>query len=186
MACHDLAMGYPRRLLNEDEEIVFDLRPHWKALIQPAVLAPVVVGVAAFAMAKVPDNDARGWLRLAILLVALGLLFAYCAMPLLRWLTTHFVVTTRRVIMRSGILSRAGRDLPLFRINDVTFEHSFFERLLGAGTLIVESAGERGQVTLTDIPHPEEVQREVYRLIEMDDQRRREQPGTAAAPDAEA
>lgn len=180
------AMGYPRRLLNEDEDVVFDLRPHWKALIQPAVLAPVIVGVAAFGMAKLPDNDARVWLRLAIAAVALGLLAAYSVVPLLRWLTTHFVVTTRRVIMRSGILSRSGRDLPLFRINDVTFEHSFVERILGAGTLIVESAGERGQVTLTDIPHPEEVQRELYQLIELDDQRRREQPGTVAAPDAEA
>jgi uncharacterized membrane protein YdbT with pleckstrin-like domain len=179
-------MGYPRRLLNADEEIVFDLRPHWKALVQPAVLAPLIVGAAAFLMARVPEGDLRGWLRLGISATAVALLVAYCVVPLLRWLTTHFVVTTRRVIMRSGVLSRAGRDLPLFRINDVTFEHSFVERLLGAGTLIVESAGERGQVTLTDIPHPEEVQREVYRLIELDDLRRREQPGTVPGPDPKA
>jgi uncharacterized membrane protein YdbT with pleckstrin-like domain len=75
--------------------------------------------------------------------------------------------------MRSGVLGRSGRDVPLYRINDVTFEHSFFERLLGAGSLIVESAGERGQVTLADIPHPEDVQREVYKLMELDDVRRR-------------
>lgn len=169
-------MGYPRRLLNEDEDIVFDLRPHWKALVGPALLAPVIVGLASFGMAKVPDGSLQGTLRLVVAVLALALLFTFCAVPLLRWLTTHFVVTTRRVIMRSGVLARSGRDIPLFRINDITFEHSFFERLLGAGSLIVESAGERGQVTLTDIPHPEDIQRELYRLIEADDVRRRGAP----------
>lgn len=175
--CHDDAMGYPRRLLNDDEEMVFDLRPHWKVLIAPIVVAPVLVGVTAFAMARLPDNDARQVLRIVILVIALVLFSAFVVAPFLRWWTTHFVVTTRRVIMRSGVLARSGRDIPLFRVNDVTFEHSFVERLLGAGTLVVESAGERGQVTLADIPHPEHVQREVYRLIEMDDTRRRSAPG---------
>lgn len=168
-------MGYPARLLNADEELVFDLRPHWKAVFWPAVLAPIIVGATTFAMGKVNDlnNDAETIVRYLAIAAAVLLLFVFCVVPLLRWLTTHFVVTTRRVIMRSGVLSRQGRDLPLYRINDVTFEHSFFERLLRAGTLVVESAGERGQVTLKDIPHPEDVQREVYRLMELDDQRRR-------------
>jgi uncharacterized membrane protein YdbT with pleckstrin-like domain len=181
-------MGYPARLLNADEELVFDLRPHWKALVGPVLLAPIVVGVTAFALGKVNgmDNDAEAWVRYLVLLAAAVLLFAFCVVPFLKWLTTHFVVTTRRVIMRSGVLSRQGRDLPLYRINDVTFEHSFFERLLRAGTLVVESAGERGQVTLTDIPHPEDVQREVYRLMEMDDQRRRSPvPGDDEPPSVE-
>ena len=168
-------MGYPTRLLNADEELVFDLHPHWKALVGPALVAPIVVGVTAFVLARISDmdNGAETFLRYLTLAVALLLIVIFCVVPVLKWLTTHFVVTTRRVIMRSGVLSRQGRDLPLYRINDVTFEHTFFERLLRAGTLVVESAGERGQVTLTDIPHPEEVQREVYRLMEADDQRRR-------------
>ena len=166
-------MGYPRRLLTEDEDVVYDLRPHWKILVWPAILAPVIVFLAAFGIRKVPEGELQTPLRLTAAAVALAMLLLYCLAPLLRWLTTHFVVTTRRVIMRSGVLSRSGRDIPLFRINDVTFEHSFFERLLGAGTLVVESAGERGQVTLADIPRPEVVQRELYRLIEADDKRRR-------------
>jgi uncharacterized membrane protein YdbT with pleckstrin-like domain len=71
--------------------------------------------------------------------------------------------------MRSGILARQGRDVPLSRINDVSFQHSAFERLLGCGTLIVESAGERGQVQLSDIPHVEKVQRRVYDLVDKAD-----------------
>ena len=166
-------MAFPRRLLNEDEEIVFDLRPHWKVVAGAGLLAPVIVGLGSFLVARIPEGRFRTPGRWGIAALAVVAFVAFVGVPFARWLTTHFVVTTRRVIMRSGVLGRSGRDVPLYRINDVTFEHSFFERLLGAGSLIVESAGERGQVTLADIPHPEEVQREVYRLMELDDVRRR-------------
>lgn len=180
-------MGYPTRLLNEGESLVYDLHPHWKALVGPALLAPVVVGVGAFLAARAPEGDARQPLRWAVLVVAVVLLVWRCVIPWLRWFTTHFVVTDRRVIMRSGVLARSGRDVPLYRINDVTFEHSFLERILGAGSLVVESGGERGQVTLTDIPHPEDVQRELYRLMEAEEERRRgggpdPEPDDPAAP----
>jgi uncharacterized membrane protein YdbT with pleckstrin-like domain len=111
--------------------------------------------------------------RLAVLVVALVLLAAYAVKPFLTWLTTHFVVTDRRVLMRTGILARTGRDVPLSRINDITFSHTFVERLLGCGTLVVESAGERGQVTLSDVPKVERVQRQLYDLVERTDNRLR-------------
>jgi len=175
-------MGYPRRLLNDGEDVVFDLRPHWKAVAGATLLAPVIVGLASFGVARVPEGSAQTPARVALVTVAVGLFIAFCVVPWAKWLSTHFVVTTRRVIMRAGVLGRSGRDIPLFRINDVTFEHSFFERLLGAGSLIVESAGERGQVTLGDIPHPEDVQREVYKLMELEDLRRRGEPETDRLP----
>ena len=177
-------MGYPRRLLTADEELVFDLRPHWKALVRPAVVAPVLVFATAYGASKIPESSAQTILRLAAAALGLGLVYAWSVLPFLRWMTTHFVLTTKRVIMRSGLVARTGRDMPIFRINDVTFEHTVIERMFGAGTLIVESAGERGQVSLTDIPHVEEVQREIYRLIESDDARRRgmTSPGTQVPP----
>ena len=169
-------MGYPKRLLNADEEIVFDLHPHWKALAVPTLLAPVVVFAAAFVAGKVPRGSAQGELRLVVAIVAIVAFVWLVVAPYLRWYTTHFVLTTRRVLMREGLIARTGRDIPIFRINDVTFQHTVVERLLGAGTLIVESAGERGQVTLNDIPHVEDVQREIYTLMEADDARRRAAP----------
>jgi uncharacterized membrane protein YdbT with pleckstrin-like domain len=174
-------MGYPARLLNDDEEIVFDLHPHWKSLVGPTLLAPVIVFVAAFAAGKVPDGSAQGKLRLFVALLAVVALGWFVARPYLDWFTTHFVLTTRRVIMREGVVARSGRDIPIFRINDVTFSHTVVERMFGAGTLVVESAGERGQVELTDIPHVEDVQREIYTLMDADDARRR----GAAPPDAQ-
>ena len=105
-------------------------------------------------------------------MAAVILIFTFVR-PWLRWINTNYVVTTHRVVLRDGVVARSGRDIPLTRINDVTFEHTVIERLLRSGTLLVESAGERGQVTLADVPHVENVQRTLYRLVEQDDQRRR-------------
>lgn len=173
-------MGYPKRMLDENEDVVFDLHPHWKVLFRPVLIAVVTVFAASFATAQAGKLDKPTPVRIAILAVALLVVAIFSVYPAIRWATTHFVLTTKRVVMRSGILSRAGRDIPLFRVNDVTFNHTAWERLFGAGTLTVESAGERGQVTLSDIPHVEAVQRELYRLIEMHEEARRT-PG--AIPD---
>jgi len=172
------SMGYPKKLLNPDEDVVFDLHPHWKALVVPTLLAPTTVFVAAFAAGKIPKGDMQGKLRFAVAVLGLVVFAWLVVAPYVKWLTTHFVLTTRRVIMREGLIARKGRDIPIFRINDVTFEHSVVERLLGCGSLVVESAGERGQVTLTDIPHVEDVQRQIYSLIDADDARRRQAPPT--------
>ena len=177
-------MPYPRKLLNPDEDVVFDLHPHWKALVLPTIFAPLIVFVATFVAGKVPENSQQRNLRLLIAAVAVGVFLWLVVAPYVRWLTTHFVLTTRRVLMREGLIARKGRDIPIFRINDVTFEHTVVERLVGAGTLVVESAGERGQVTLKDIPHVEDVQREIYSLMDADDARRR--GGGPAAPEVEA
>lgn len=166
-------MAYPTKLLAEDEQLVLDLHPHWKALIGPVLTLVLTLGVGGFIAAAIPDGDRQGLYRLAVLVVALILLAAYSVRPFLTWLTTHFVITDRRVLMRTGILARTGRDVPLSRINDITFSHTFVERLLGCGTLVVESAGERGQVTLSDVPKVERVQRQLYDLVERTDNRLR-------------
>jgi uncharacterized membrane protein YdbT with pleckstrin-like domain len=160
------AMAYPTKLLAADETLVHDLHPHWKALIAPVVVLIGVLGLGGFAAAAVPDGRYQVWGRLAVLVVGLALLGLYSVRPFLLWITTHFVITDRRVLIRTGVLGRTGRDVPLSRINDITFSHTFLERLLGCGTLVVESAGERGQVTLSEVPHVERVQRELYDLVE--------------------
>jgi len=104
---------------------------------------------------------------LALVLVTL----VWLLLRFLRWTTTNFVVTTDRLVFRSGVLSKQGREIPLERVNDITFHASLFERVIGAGDLVIESAGERGQQMFTDIPHPMQVQNEVYRQIEAAQQR---------------
>jgi len=166
-------MAYPTKLLAADEKLVHDLHPHWKALVSPVITLVLVLGIGSFVAARMPEGSRQGLGRLAVLVVGLLLLGFYVVRPFLRWVTTHFVITDRRVLVRTGILARTGRDIPLSRINDITFSHTFLERLLGCGTLVVESAGERGQVTLSEVPRVERVQRELYDLVESTDERLR-------------
>ena len=162
-------MGFNARLLAENEHIVLDLRPHVKALAQPVFVLLAVCGAGGYTIARFSEPAARyAAVGAAALVLAL-----FAVVPFLRWRTTHFVVTDRRVLVRTGVLSRSGRDVPLSRINDITFSHSLLERLLGTGTLVIESAGERGQVVLTDVPRVEQVQRQVYDLVEETDNRLR-------------
>lgn len=161
-------MAFPDRLLADDEEVVLHLHPHWKVLIRPVLLFVLIVLAAGFGVGFIAADEAR-W---AIVIVAALLIAYFTLRPFARWISTHFVLTTHRVLLREGMLARSGRDVPLARINDVSFEHSFFERLLGCGTLVVESAGERGQVVLRDIPQVEAVQSTLYQMVEEDSERR--------------
>ena len=155
-------MAYPKKLLSDDETIVLETHPHWKTLVLPVLELLVVLGVVGFLVAVVGDRVAQ--------YVSVGTAFilvvVFFVVPFLRWRTTLFVLTNKRVVVRTGILSRTGRDIPLSRVNDVTFTHNLLERMLRCGTLVVESAGERGQVQLTDVPRVEQVQRTLYELVE--------------------
>ena len=162
-------MAFNPKLLAENERIVLDLRPHPKALAQPVFVLLAVCGAGSYTIARFSEPVAR----YAAVGGALLVLALFAVVPFLAWRTTHFVVTDRRVLVRTGVLARNGRDVPLSRINDITFSHSLFERMLGTGTLVIESAGERGQVVLADLPHVEQVQRQVYDLVEQTDNRLR-------------
>jgi uncharacterized membrane protein YdbT with pleckstrin-like domain len=168
-------------LLADGEQVDQELHAHWKALVGPVVALLVIVPVGSFAAARIPSGSSQNALRLVILVVALVALCWLTLAPFLRWVTTIYVLTDHRLILRRGIIARSGRDIPLARINDVSFSHTAFERILGCGTLVVESAGERGQLTLTDIPHVEQVQRRLYELVEADDDRRRDEDGAEPA-----
>jgi uncharacterized membrane protein YdbT with pleckstrin-like domain len=171
--------GIPKRLLADDEEVVMALRPHWKVMVWPVIVLLVASPVVTYLITVVPDSSARPWLRLVILIIGLIVVLRWTVVRFLRWITTSYVITDRRIITRTGIVARTGRDMPISRVNDVTFSHSgLLERILRCGTLVVESAGERGQLVLSDVPHVEEVQRDVYRLAEADEERRRREPDT--------
>ena len=161
-------MGFPESVLTKDERVVLQLHPHWKALVLPVVW--FVLAVAAVVTLAV----LTGWGMISMLIVAglaLVVVVLVTVWPWIKWRTTHYVFTNERVIMRSGVFSRSGRDIPLGRINDVSFSHSLFERMLGCGTLTIESAGERGQVLLTNLPRVEKTQSVLYELVDEDRQK---------------
>jgi uncharacterized membrane protein YdbT with pleckstrin-like domain len=154
-------VAFPRRLLNTGEEVVVDLRPHWWFFAGPAaLLAVTVVGLVIAA-----SVDAPSFLRLVLACVTLAAL-GWFAGRYLRWATTNFAVTTDRIIFRHGVLSKQGIEIPLERVNTIFFHQSIWERVIGTGDLVIESAGEKGSEPFTDIRRPSHVQNEIYRLME--------------------
>jgi uncharacterized membrane protein YdbT with pleckstrin-like domain len=180
-------VAFPERLLSEDEELIYDLRPHWLTLVVPVLLTAVVTVAVGAAWVVMPAGDLQQPARLAVGVLGVVVLLAAVAGRVLRWATTHFVLTTERLIFRSGVVAKFGREIPLERINDVTFSQSLLERLFGVGDLLLESAGEHGQSRFSDIRDPEAVQLEIYRQMEANDRRRAgyaaTHPHQAAAPD---
>ncbi len=158
-------MSYPKKNLNANETVALDMHPHWAYFFPPAfaVLGAIVIGIVILAAG--PDGNAGTflhWLAIVLLVVtALWLIGRY-----LKWITTNFVITSHRLIFRQGVFAKSGIEIPLDRVNNVNFSQGIFERILGAGDLLVESGGEDGQQRFTDIRHPDRVQNLVHAQME--------------------
>ena len=157
--------------LTQDEHVVLLLRPHVKTLIRPVSVALLVVLAALVAEVMIPSGSAAGLARLVVAAAAILAVMLWLMVPVLRWRTTTYELTTRRLRMRDGIIARHGRDIPLARISDVSFTKGLLDRLLGSGRLVVESAGEHGQILLDDIPRVEYTQATLFRLVEQEQRR---------------
>jgi membrane protein YdbS with pleckstrin-like domain len=168
-------MPFPKRLLVPGEELVLDLRPHWIALFLPT-LATIGVAILGFWLISKFDGVVN-WVVLAGMAI---LLIAYPLRRLIWWLTSYFVVTTDRLIHREGWIAKHSMEIPLEAINDVRFKQTVFERIIGAGTLVVQSASESGREEFKAIRNPEDVQKTIYHQGEMNQQRMFRPSGTMA------
>jgi len=171
-------VAFPRKLLNDNEQLVLDLRPHWLAIAFPTLLLAVAIVVGLIA-ALLDWPVALLWI--ALLLIVLALL--NFLIKLLGWSNTNFVLTSDRIITRRGVLTKSGIEIPLERVNTVFFDQRLFERMVGAGDLAIESAGERGTEEFENIRKPAIVQREIYVQMEENENRKFDR---VRAPAAEA
>ncbi len=175
-------MAYPRELLNEGEDLVLDLRPHWWYFAKNFAVG---IGLLAFAIlimflpSSSTSGDSTGanllasirgisgWILFILMLIwAFTMVVAY-----FQWIFTFFVVTSDRVIYRTGIIAKNGTEIPLERLNNIHFNRSIFERIIGAGTLVIESAGETGKSVFRDVRHPDAVVQEINRCREENDRK---------------
>ncbi|MGZ5296416.1 MAG: PH domain-containing protein [Actinomycetota bacterium] len=171
-------MAFPKRLLVPGEELVLDLRPHWIALMLPGLATIGVVLVGFWLISKY--DGVVNWVILAGMAI---LLIAYPLRRLIWWLTSYFVVTTDRLIHREGWIAKHSMEIPLEAINDVRFAQGIFERIIGAGTLIVQSASESGREEFKAIRNPEDVQKTIYHQGEMNQQRMFRPAGAMPSPE---
>ena len=160
-------MAFPRKLLNEGEEVVLDLHPHWWFLAKQTLALLVAMAVGVLVLVNV-DQAAVRILAGVLILLAVG----WWVLRYLDWRTTNFVVTTDRLIYRHGVLAKHGIEIPLERVNNVLSSQRLFERVLGAGDLVIESAGESGRQSFSDVRKPMAVQNEIYKQIEANENRK--------------
>jgi uncharacterized membrane protein YdbT with pleckstrin-like domain len=150
--------------LSEGEHTVLRMHPHWKTVLRPVLVLALIIAATLALLLLVPKLVLAA--RLVVGGVALIAAIIWFAVPLLRWWTTSYELTNRRLRLRAGVLTRTGRDFPLSRISDVSFAQGLLDRVLGCGRLVVESAGEHGQLVLTEIPQVQRVQATLFQLVE--------------------
>ena len=163
-------MAFSQKNLTPNETIALDLHPHWWYFSGPvaALVGALVFEIVVLTRDQGTTRDVLGYIALALIVAtALWLVSRY-----LRWMTTSFVITSHRIIFRTGVIAKSGIEIPLERVNNVNFNQSVFERALGAGDLLIESGGEDGQSRFSDIRHPDRVQRLIHAQMEQVVQRR--------------
>lgn len=170
-------MPYPKKLLNDYEELAVDLHPHWWYFAEAvaALVASIVLGIIVITQV---DNNALNWL--VIILIVLSA--AWLLVRYLRWATTNFVITSDRVIFRHGVIAKSGIEIPLERVNSVHFSQSIFERMIGAGDLLIESGAEGGQQRFTDVKNPDKIQNLIHAQMELNESRMYQGAAAAARP----
>lgn len=149
-------MGLPAKLLGDGEHVEVHVRTHGKALVLPALVLILLGAAVGFAAALMPPEFTPVG-QYVVIIIAGVLAIWWCVVPFLRWRSTTYTVTNRRLITRTGILNKTGKDLPLARINDVSYERSLTDRMLGCGTLNIQTAAEGGVITLHDIPDVQQI-----------------------------
>jgi uncharacterized membrane protein YdbT with pleckstrin-like domain len=154
-------VGISPKLLTDGESVVVDTRTHPKALIVPGLVLVLTLAVAIF-LDRLVDN---GIVSLVVWILAAVVVVWWVLRPFLTWLTSTYTITNKRLITRTGIISRKGHDIPLMRISDVAFDQGIVDRMLACGTLVVSDASTHGSVRLHDIPRVESVQRTLSDLL---------------------
>lgn len=174
-------MPYPKKLLNEGEELVLDLRPHWWYFAKH-IFSGILL-FAAFIVILATFGSYKSWGLVPWGLIAL-LWAIWLATRYVNWNFTHFVVTSDRVVFRTGAFAKHGVEIPMEKINNINFHQGIWERIIGAGDLEIESAGREGQSRFEDTWHPDGVQQEIYRQMEVNAKKRASwtMPQGAAAP----
>ena len=155
-------MPWPENALTEDEIVVMSFRQHWKLLAIPVTVVLGVLIVLAAALQWIP----WGWIEVVVAIGAVAAFVWFVVRPVVDWWVTRYVLTTERLMTRTGLIAQRGIEIPLERITNVNFSQTFWERLLGAGDLLVESAGTTGQSRFANIPRPDNFAAVLYNVRE--------------------
>jgi uncharacterized membrane protein YdbT with pleckstrin-like domain len=167
-------MAFPEDSLAGHETLVLNLHPHWWFIAKSGAVLVVALIVGVWAAAAGPD-----FVKYVVALWIVVNLFWFLT-RFVQWISTHFVLTSDRVISREGVLAKRGIEIPLERINTVFFQQGIFERMLGLGDIEIESASKDGAQRFDDIRRPGDVQKEIYVQMEANENKKYDRMGQVA------
>ncbi len=165
-------MGFPESVLADGERVVRSLHPHPLTVLGPVSLGVVLAALGVVVSVVTPDDSTGNLIQVIAIAMVCLLALPLVLVPILRWRTTHYVITSHRVMVRRGILSKSGKDVTLSKITNVSFHQSLLDRIIRSGSLTIESAGESADELVRNIPRSDEVQQLINRLVDEDSQRR--------------
>jgi len=163
-------MAFSTKYLNDDEHVILDLHPHWWTFVEPSIslITLLVLWLKSYDIADAQSSNGMRLLEtVCVRAIEVSVVIGVVRLGVraLKWSRTHFVLTNQRVIFRSGVIARIGIEIPLYRVNNINFHQSIFERLIGAGDLLIESGGEDGMEVFDNIRDPEQVQSYIQRAM---------------------
>jgi len=151
------------RYLLPHEHQVITVRKHPAILIGPAIEALGGLLVAAVLSATILRGNST---LTFVVWIAWIFLFLRMVWKTVNWAVDFFVVTSQRMLLTSGVLTRKVAMMPLSKVTDMSFRRSFAGKLFGYGEFIVESAGQNQALQNVDhIPYPEQLYLEVCGLL---------------------
>ena len=151
-----------KKYLLENEDVPVITRRHWAVLLEPGAKSLPVLVIGGWLFLLDPANRLTSTVGL---LLVLGTL-VYFGLRVAEWWMRHFIVSTRRVLLTSGVLVRTVTLLPLRRITDLTWQETLFGQVLGYGTFRFESAGQDQALRhLTYLPDARKLYHEVSDLL---------------------
>jgi uncharacterized membrane protein YdbT with pleckstrin-like domain len=159
----DVAPTAVSKYLLPHEDQVITTRKHPAVLVKPMTFVVVGLIIAGLLTEFVARHNG---LAVLIIWVAWLLLLGYLVFEAFNWLVNYFVVTPKRMLLTSGIITRKVAMIPLAKVTDMSFQRDFQGRLLGYGTFILESAGQdQAFRTVDHLPYPEQLYLEVCGLL---------------------
>ena len=154
--------------LGPGEEIVLRITRHWIVLLMRAWKG-VVLGIALIVLiVLLPVHNIPGSLRSFGVLAVVLLTLVYLELQYILWRSESFTITNQRVILRKGLVRKFARSIGIDRVQEVSTAQGVIGRMLGYGTVEVESAGKDSAEVLAHVPNPERFRGALFEQVESD------------------
>ncbi len=160
------------------ESMVLHSHPHWWYFWKQVLSG---IGIVVLLILTIWTSGALSTFLMWVTVIGFIVWLLDTVYEFAQWQTTRFAVTDQRVAYQSGLVRRKGVSIPLNRVNNVNFEQGMIARMLGNGTLTIESAGETGDSVFENIPDPDSVRSMIFRQMDAYGTARSERDAAAVA-----